>query len=37
MSWRREAARRQTTVPRLVNDLLAVTIQDRLTRAILDD
>jgi hypothetical protein len=25
MSWRYEAARRETTVPRLINDLLAVT------------
>jgi hypothetical protein len=32
---RRPAARPPS--PRLINDLLAVTIQDRLTRAILDD
>jgi hypothetical protein len=37
VALRPEAARRQTTVPRLINHLLAVTIQDRLTHAMLDD
>jgi hypothetical protein len=36
MSWRREAARRQTTVPRLINHLLAATVEDKLTTAILE-
>jgi hypothetical protein len=34
---RSEAQRRSTTVPRLINDLLALTVKDKLTTAILDD
>jgi hypothetical protein len=37
VALRPEAARRQTTVPRLINHLLAVTVEDKLTTAILDD
>jgi hypothetical protein len=37
VALRPEAARRQTTVPALINHLLAVTVEDRLTTAILDD
>jgi hypothetical protein len=37
VALRPEAAKRSTTVPRLINHLLAVTVEDQLTRAILDD
>ena len=37
VALRPEAARRQLTVPRLINRLLAVTVEDKLTAAILDD
>jgi hypothetical protein len=37
VALRPEAARRQITVPRLINTLLAVTVEDKLTTAILDD
>jgi hypothetical protein len=37
VALRPEAARRDTTVPDLVNRLLAVTVEDKLTTAILDD
>ena len=38
VALRPEAARREMTVPRLINQLLAVTVEDKLTRAtILDD
>lgn len=37
VALRPEAARRQLTVPRLINRLLAVTVEDKLTTAILDD
>ena len=33
----RPAARRQLTVPRLINRLLAATVEDKLSTAILDD
>ena len=36
-AFRREAAARETTVPRLIRDLLAIIANDRLTSAILDD
>jgi hypothetical protein len=35
-AFRPEAARRGTTVPRLINDLLDVIAEDNLTAAILD-
>jgi hypothetical protein len=34
---RLEAARRQLSVPALINNILAVTVEDSLTTAILDD
>jgi hypothetical protein len=37
MVFREEAARRSTTVPRLIHDLLDVIATDQLTTAILDD
>jgi hypothetical protein len=37
VALRPEAARRQLTIPRLINRLLAVTVEDKLTAAILDD
>lgn len=37
VALRPEAARRQLTVPLLINRLLAVTVEDKLTTAILDD
>ena len=37
VALRPEAARRQLTVPRLINRLLAATVEDKLTTAILDD
>jgi hypothetical protein len=37
VSLRPEAARRQLTVSRLINRLLAVTVENKLTTAILDD
>jgi hypothetical protein len=33
VALRPEAARRETTVPRLINHLLAVTVEDKLTTA----
>jgi hypothetical protein len=35
--FRAEAAKRETTVPQLIRDLLDVIATDRLTTAILDD
>jgi hypothetical protein len=36
-AFRPEAARRATTVPRLITDLLAVIASDHLVTAVLDD
>jgi hypothetical protein len=35
--FRKDAAARETTVPRLINDLLATIADDRLVTAVLDD
>jgi hypothetical protein len=34
---RRDARKRETTVPRLISDLVSVVAQDRLCDAVLDD
>jgi hypothetical protein len=37
VALRHEAAKRDTTVPNLINRLLTLTVTDKLTTAILDD
>ena len=36
LKLRKEAARRDSTVPRLIGDLLSAIVEDRLTSAVLD-